>query len=58
MRGSGASGFVILLAFWLIGVLALTVFWPSTRPGRLPAPAIDTMLTAQDGADGTTTTAR
>ncbi len=52
MRGSGASGFVILLAFWLIGVLALTMFWPTTRPGRIPAISADATLAAQDGPVG------
>ena len=52
MRGSGASGFVILLAFWLIGVLALAMLWPSTRPGRTPAISVDATLAAQDGPAG------
>lgn len=52
MRSSGASGFVILIAFWLMGVLALTVFWPSTRPGRVPAISADATLTEVNaGAD-------
>ncbi len=49
MRGSGASGFVILIAFWLMGVLALTVFWPATRPGPVPTAQTDTTLAVKDG---------